>query len=76
MLFGRIAQLLAAEHCERAGESPAGIARRDYVVDKAAARSDKRVCEFLAVFFGAGLDCRGVAKIGAKDDLDRALLAP
>ncbi len=70
--FGGLVELLAAQHGERAAQPAPGVARQDHVVDKAAARRDERIGEFLAIFLGARLDRRGVAEIGAKDDLDRA----
>src|SRR5271170_311683 len=72
VLFGWAVQLLAAQHRERPAQAAPGVARLDHVVDKAAARRDKRIGEFLAIFFRARLDRRGIAEIGAKDDLDRA----
>ena len=71
--FHGFCKLLAAQHVEGAAEARAGRGRLDHVVDEAAAGGDKRVGEFLAVFLGARLDRRGVAEIGAEDDLDRAL---
>jgi len=41
---------------ERPAQAPPRRAGRDYVVDKPAARRDKRVGEFLAVFLRARLD--------------------
>src|SRR6478736_4158972 len=56
VLFRRIDELLAAQHCEGTAQPPPGSARQDDVVDKAAARGDKRVGKFLPVLLGARLD--------------------
>src|SRR5207248_10467649 len=72
VLLPRVLQLLAAQHRQRAAQAPPRYRGLDYVVDKAAARRDKRVGEFLAVFLRARLDRGGVGEIGAEDDLDRA----
>src|SRR5437588_12139516 len=48
VLFPRILELLAAQHGEGAAEALARRCRLDHIVDKAAARRDKRVGEFLA----------------------------
>jgi hypothetical protein len=55
------------------GIAAAASPRWDHVVDKAAARRDEGIGEFLAVFLGARLDCGRIAEIAPKDDLDRAL---
>src|SRR5919206_3239383 len=73
VLFPRVFEPLAAQHVEGPAQASPRRAGRDDVVDKAAARRDKRVREFLAVFLGARLDRGGVGEIGAKNDLDRAL---
>src|SRR5215469_3814424 len=73
VLLPRVGELLVAQHVERAAEAAARRARLDHVVDKAAAGSNKGISELLAVFLRAGIDLRGVAEIGAEDDLDRAL---
>src|SRR3984893_15990502 len=51
VFFPRIGERFAAQHREFPAEPPPRVARQDHVVDKAAARRDKRVGEFLAVFF-------------------------
>src|SRR5215831_18201085 len=65
VLFPWVGELLVAQHGERAAEPPPGVAGQYHVVDKAAARRNKRIGEFLAIFLGARLDRRSVAEVGA-----------
>jgi len=59
VLLPGIAELLLAQHGERAAESSAGAVRHDHVVDESPAAGDERVGEFLAVFLGARFDLAG-----------------
>src|SRR5207245_11528989 len=73
VLLPGVGELFAAQHRKRAAQPPPGAARQDHVVDKAAARRDEGVGEFLAVFIGPHLDRRAIAEIGPENDLDGAL---
>jgi hypothetical protein len=66
VLLPGIAELLLAQHGERAAEAAAGAVRRDHVVDEAAAAGDEGVGEFGAVFLGARLDLVAVADVAAE----------
>src|SRR5215469_8547611 len=75
VLLPGIAQLLLAQHGERAAEAAARAVRHDAVVDEAAGARDEGIGEFLAILLGTRLDLGRVAQIAAEDDLDRSLWA-
>src|SRR5262245_10280945 len=73
VLLPGILELLVAQHGEGAAEAAAGAVRHDDVVDEATRARDEGVGELGAVLLGALRDLRGIADVGAEDDLDRAL---
>src|SRR6516164_4468238 len=73
VLLPRVLELLVAQHLERPGDALARAVRHDHLVDIAAFRRHERVGEALLIVVDALLDLGLVAKLGAIQDLCRAL---
>src|SRR5215813_13969658 len=53
VLFPWVGERFATQHRQCAAKPPPSVAWQDHILDKTAARRDKRIGKFFAVFFGA-----------------------